>query len=152
MIDPETQSRLLDGARNLVRYVEINSQQQVLIHTEPGFDDPDVVGAVKSAIEEIGAQVSVLHTPHWDKQYEPPPRAFEAAIEGCDVLIGQGEYLHTKNHTSKSVCSNGDSSTSITKRKRWKRSLHGTDAFPPNCCSPSVSSRWSASALARIFE
>ena len=76
MIDPETQSRLLDGARNLVRYVEINSQQQVLIHTEPGYDDPDVVGAVKSAIEETGAQVSVLHTPHWDKQYEPPPLAF----------------------------------------------------------------------------
>jgi hypothetical protein len=98
MTDPETKLRLLDGARNLVRYVEINSRQQVLIHTEPGYDDPDVVGAVKSAIEESGAQVSVLHTPHWDKQYEPPPRAFEAAIEGCDVLIGQGEYLHTKNH------------------------------------------------------
>jgi len=88
---------LLDGARNLVRYVEIHSGQHVLIHTEPGFDDPRVVGAVKAAVEETGANVSVVHTPHWDKQYEPPPRVFEAAVEGCDVLIGQGEYLHTKN-------------------------------------------------------
>lgn len=89
---------LLEGGRNLVRYVEINVEQNVLIHTEPGFDDPAVVGAVKAAVEETGARVSVLHTPHWDKQYEPPPPVFEAAIEGCDVLIGQGEYLHTKNH------------------------------------------------------
>jgi 2,5-dihydroxypyridine 5,6-dioxygenase len=88
---------LMDGARNLVRYVEIHSPQQVLIHTEPGFDDPRVVGAVKAAVEETGATVSVLHTPHWDKQYEAPPPVFEAAIEKCDVLIGQGEYLHTKN-------------------------------------------------------
>ena len=88
---------LLDGARNLVRYVEIHAGQHVLIHTEPGFDDPRVVGAVKTAVEETGASVSVLHTPHWDKQYEPAPRVFEAAVEGCDVLIGQGEYLHTKN-------------------------------------------------------
>ncbi|MGH7844604.1 MAG: hypothetical protein ACREQW_05475, partial [Candidatus Binatia bacterium] len=88
---------LMDGARNLVRYVEIQSNQQVLIHTEPGFDDAKVVAALKAAIEEAGATVSVLHTPHWDKQYEPPPRVFEAAIDGCDVLIGQGEYLHTKN-------------------------------------------------------
>jgi len=89
---------LLDGGRNLVRYVEIHAGQQVLIHTEPGYDDPAVVGAVKAAVEEVGATVSVLHTPHWDKQYEPPPAVFEAAIQGCDVLIGQGEYLHTKNH------------------------------------------------------
>jgi hypothetical protein len=89
---------LLDGGRNLVRYVGIHDGQHVLIHTEPGFDDPAVVGAVKAAIEETGANVSVLHTPHWDKQSDPPPAVFEAAIHGCDVLIGQGEYLHTKNH------------------------------------------------------
>jgi hypothetical protein len=88
---------LLDGARNLVRYVEIHGGQNVLIHTEPGYDDSRVVGALRDAIEETGARVSVLHTPHWDKQYDPPPPIFEAAIEGCDVLIGQGEYLHTKN-------------------------------------------------------
>ncbi len=98
MPDTNNKALLLEGARNLTRYVETHAGQQVLIHTEPGCDDPSVVGALKTAIEETGAQVSILHTPHWDKQHEPPPRAFEAAIEGCDVLIGQGEYLHTKNH------------------------------------------------------
>jgi len=98
MPDTNNKALLLEGARNLTRYVEIHAGQQVLIHTEPGCDDPSVVVALKTAIEETGAQVSILHTPHWDKQHEPPPRAFEAAIEGCDVLIGQGEYLHTKNH------------------------------------------------------
>ena len=93
----ESAADLLEGARNLVRYVEIRAQQQVLIHTEPRFDDPAVVGALRAAIEEAGAQVSVLHTPSWDKQREPPPKVLERAIDGCDVLIGQGEYLHTKN-------------------------------------------------------
>ena len=60
--------------------------------------DPSVVDAVRRAVEETGASVSVLHTPHWDKQYDAPPRVLEEAIKGCDVLIGQGEYLHTKNH------------------------------------------------------
>src|SRR5688572_12448206 len=55
---------LLDGGRNLVRYVEIHAGQNVLIHTEPCYDDPAVVGAVKAAVEEVGANVSVLHTPH----------------------------------------------------------------------------------------
>jgi hypothetical protein len=93
-----TTDLLMDGARNLVRYVEIKAGQNVLIHTEPGYDDPAVVSAAKAAIEEVGANVSVLHTPNWDKQRDPPPAVFEAAIHGCDVLIGQGEYLHTKNH------------------------------------------------------
>lgn len=91
-------AELLDGARNLVRYADIRAGQQVLIHTEPGYDDPLVLGALKAAVEEAGALVSVLHTPHWDKQHDPPPPIFEAALHGCDVLIGQGEYLHTKNH------------------------------------------------------
>jgi hypothetical protein len=92
-----TSGDVLDGARNLVRYVEIQPGQQVLIHTEPGFDDPVVVGAVREAVEEAGAHVSLLQTPHWDKQHEPAPPVFVHAVQGCDVLIGQGEYLHTKN-------------------------------------------------------
>jgi hypothetical protein len=89
---------LLEGARNLVRYAEIEAGQEVLIHTEPGYDDAAVVGALQAAVEQVGARVSILHTRHWDKQRDPPPPTFERAIEGCDVLIGQGEYLHTKNH------------------------------------------------------
>jgi hypothetical protein len=61
LADSDNQTLLLDGARNLVRYVEIHSGQQVLIHTEPGYDDPQVVDAIKSAVEE-GAQVCILHT------------------------------------------------------------------------------------------
>lgn len=88
---------LLDGARNLARYAEIRAGQAVLIHVEPGFDDPAVVGALERAANEAGATVSVLRTPAWDKQREPPPAVLEKALEGVDVLIGQGEYLHTKN-------------------------------------------------------
>jgi 2,5-dihydroxypyridine 5,6-dioxygenase len=89
---------LLEGARNLTRYVSLRPDQSVLIHTEPGYDDPRVMAALQRAIGEVGSPCSVLHTPHWDKQREPPPPVFEAALEGVDVLIGQGEYLHTKNH------------------------------------------------------
>src|SRR4051794_36732753 len=96
--EPGIEANLMDGARNLVTYAEIEAGQQVLIHTEPGYDDASVVEAVRQAIAEVGATPSILHTPSWDKQYEAPPRVFEEAIKGCDVLIGQGEYLHTKNH------------------------------------------------------
>jgi hypothetical protein len=89
---------LLAGARNLVTYVGIKSGQEVLIHTEPKFDDPDIIENLRKAITEVGAHVNVLHTRHWDKQTEPPPRVFLKALDGTDVLIGQGEYLHTKNH------------------------------------------------------
>jgi hypothetical protein len=94
----EVDADLLEGARNLTRYIALRPEQNVLIHTEPGYDDPLIVAALQRAIAEIGASCSVMHTPHWDKQKDPPPRAFEAAINGVDVLIGQGEYLHTKNH------------------------------------------------------
>lgn len=89
---------VLDGARNLVRYVHIRAGQEVLIHVEPPYDDERVVSALQQAVEEVGAPVSVMRTRHWNKATDPPPRAFEKAVEGCDVLIGQGEYLHTKNH------------------------------------------------------
>ncbi len=94
----EMPADLLDGARNVVKYAEIRPGQQVLIHTEPGFDDPLLVEAVRTAVAEAGARPAVMHTEHWDKQREAPPPVFEKAIEACDVLIGQGEYLHTKNH------------------------------------------------------
>jgi 2,5-dihydroxypyridine 5,6-dioxygenase len=89
---------LLDGARNLMQYAGVQPGFEVLVHTEPGFDDQRIVEALKTAIDEIGAYASVMHTRHWDKQRDPTPPAFEKAVEGCDVLIGQGEYLHTKNH------------------------------------------------------
>ena len=88
---------VLEGARNLVQYAGIQAGHEVLVHTEPGYDDPVVLSAVTAAVAEIGARVSVMHTPTWHKQHDPPPPAFEAAIQGVDVLIGQGEYLHTKN-------------------------------------------------------
>jgi len=95
-VDLETD--LLEGARNLTRYVSLRPDQHVLIHTEPGYDDERIVAALRSAIAQIGSPCAVLHTPAWDKQKDPPPPVFEAALEGVDVLIGQGEYLHTKNH------------------------------------------------------
>ena len=89
---------LMQGARNMVRdYVGIAKGHEVIIHTEPGFDDPVLVEAVRLAVEEVGANANVLHTRNWDKQNDPPPPALEHALEGADVLIGQGEYLHTKN-------------------------------------------------------
>ena len=91
-------AELLEGARNLVRYVELARGQEVLIHVEPGYDDPEVIAALQAAVRESGARVSVLHTGNWKKQLEPPPPVLEAALEGIDVLIGQGEYLFTKNH------------------------------------------------------
>jgi hypothetical protein len=94
----EVEADLLDGARNLTRYISLRPDQSVLIHTEPGYDEPRIIAALQKAIAEIGSPCSVLHTPGWDKQREPPPAVFEAALEGVDVLIGQGEYLHTKNH------------------------------------------------------
>lgn len=94
----DVQADLLDGARNLLRYISLRPDQNVLIHTEPGFDDPRIVSALQQVIAEVGSPCSVMHTPRWDKQKEPPPAAFEAALNGVDVLIGQGEYLHTKNH------------------------------------------------------
>jgi 2,5-dihydroxypyridine 5,6-dioxygenase len=98
-VETADRTDVLEGARNLVRYVEVlRPGQQALIHTEPGFDDPVVVGAVKAALEEAGLSVSVLHTPNWNKSRQAPPRVFEEAIKGCDFLVGQGEYLHTKNH------------------------------------------------------
>ncbi len=96
-VSTNVELNVLEGARNLVRYVHIEAGQEVLIHVEPQFDDPEVVGALQQAIEEVGAPVTVMRTRHWNKQTEPPPPAFEHAIEGTDVLIGQGEYLHTKN-------------------------------------------------------
>ena len=98
------QSKVLDGARNLVRYAEIRAGHQVLIHVEPGnkaepgADDPAVIEALRTAVTEVGARASVIMTPPWHKTAEPPPPIFAAALEGADFLIGQGEYLFTKNH------------------------------------------------------
>ena len=98
------QSKVLDGARNLVRYAEIRAGHQVLIHVEPGnkaepgADDPVVIEALRTAVTEVGARASVIMTPPWHKTAEPPPPIFAAALEGADFLIGQGEYLFTKNH------------------------------------------------------
>jgi hypothetical protein len=89
---------LLAGALNLAKYSEIQPGMEVLIHIEPGFDDPEVLGALQVAIERAGANSSVLRTRHWDKHVEQAPEVLVRAIQGVDILIGQGEYLNTKNH------------------------------------------------------
>jgi hypothetical protein len=89
--------QLLDGARNLVQWAEIAAGQDVLIHVEPGYDDPEVLSALRNAASEAGAKVSVLHTPHWNRQSEAPPAVLERALDGADVLISQGEYLYASH-------------------------------------------------------
>ena len=97
-------AELLEGARNLVRYAEIRAGHEVLIHfepgnkAEPGADDPDVLEALRSAVSEVGARASIMSTPPWNKTGDSQPPMFVAALEGTDFLIGQGEYLYTKNH------------------------------------------------------
>lgn len=94
---PAPSDALMAGARNLVSYVKPQPGQNTLIHTEPGYDDPLLLAAVRRALEDAGTSVSILHTPRWDKQHDPPPPVVVAALHGCDILLGQGEYLHTKN-------------------------------------------------------
>lgn len=89
---------LLLGAINLTNYSEIEPGMEVLIHVEPGFEDPDVIVALQEAIDRVGANSSVLRTRHWDKHLEPAPKVLVEALTGVDVLIGQGQYLNTKNH------------------------------------------------------
>lgn len=95
---------LLEGARNLVRYAEIGAGHEVLIHfepgnkAEPGADDPDVLEALRTAVTEVSARASIMSTPPWNKTGGSQPPMFVAALEGTDFLIGQGEYLFTKNH------------------------------------------------------
>jgi leucyl aminopeptidase (aminopeptidase T) len=98
------QLELLEGARNLVRYAEIRAGHQVLIHVEPGSeaergsDDPVVIEALRTAVTEVGARASIMMTPPWHKTQDATPPVFEAALHGADFVIGQGEYLYTKNH------------------------------------------------------
>jgi len=97
-------AELLEGARNLVRYAEIRAGHEVLIHFEPGSkaepcsDDPDVLEALRTAVTEVGARASIMSTPPWNKTGGSQPPMFVAALDGADFLIGQGEYLYTKNH------------------------------------------------------
>lgn len=100
---------VMEAARNLVRdYIEVQSGQEVLIHTEPGYDHPNILEALMTAVGESGGVCSLLRTPNWSKQTEPPPAVVRHAIQGADILIGQGEYLHTKNpYLQKAVFEDG---------------------------------------------
>ena len=98
MTTQELAPELMEGATNMVRdYAGVKAGHEVIIHTEPGFDDPLVVEAVRRAITDLGARATVIHTVNWNKGKEEAPPVFVAALENADVLIGQGEYLHTKN-------------------------------------------------------
>ena len=96
-------AELMEGARNLVRYAEIGAGHEVLIHVEPGSkaepgsDDPQVIEALRAAVTEVGARASIMTTPPWPKTGDAQPPMFVAALDGVDYLIGQGEYLYTKN-------------------------------------------------------
>ncbi|MDE3100733.1 MAG: hypothetical protein KGJ98_00695 [Chloroflexota bacterium] len=57
-----------------------------------------MIDALTRAVAEVNARPYVLRTPWWSKPDSAPPRVVEAALHGADFLIGQGEYLYTKNH------------------------------------------------------
>jgi hypothetical protein len=85
--------RLLDGACNLVRNANIAAGQRVLILAEKDTSSL-LVDAIWEAVSDRAAMVSVLRTDHWHKLRDNPPAVFLQALDGVDVLIGAGEFLH----------------------------------------------------------
>lgn len=83
---------VLEGARNLARNSTIQSGDRVLLHAE-FRTAPTMVDALRTALEELGAHVSVLTTVRWNVNTDPPPRELEWALEGVDVLVGTGQFL-----------------------------------------------------------
>lgn len=89
---------LLDGARSLVKFSNIQAGDNVIIFVDRPNDDALAVRAIEMAVDEVGAVPVTIRAKEWAMRFDEPPRPIEWALKGADFVIDQSGSLNPKGH------------------------------------------------------